>query len=166
MIEFVRIPEEKLKTLKRDISLKEQIEKFTDARISLNDEVLIECEDPLIVLRIKEVMKAFGRGFEFKNAMNLLDEEYSLETIKIKEYTGKSRDRVLIMKGRLIGTKGKTKNLIEKYTDTKLAIYGKTISIIGKWSDVVIAKKAVEMILSGSLHGTVYRFLEEQKNFK
>lgn len=163
MIDFARIPEERLKILKRYGNLKEQIEKFTNAKISFNDEVSIECEDPLMFLRIKEVMKAFGRGFEFKDAMNLLDEDFSLETIDITVHSGKSRDRLSTMKGRLIGTKGKTKNLIEKYTDTKLAIYGKTISIIGKWRNVTIARKAVEMILMGSQHGTVYRFLEEQR---
>jgi ribosomal RNA assembly protein len=109
------------------------------------------------------VIQAFGRGFDFNAAMNLLDEEYYLETIEIKDYTGKSRSRMITLKGRVIGTKGKTKKLIENYTQTKLAIYGKTICIIGKWDRVMIAKKAIDMLLSGKLHTTVYRFLEKTK---
>ena len=163
MIDFVRIPEERLKILKREKKVKEQLEKFTESKIKFNEEVEIECEDPLRIWRIKQVVQAFGRGFDFDNAMNLLDEEYYLETIEIKDYTGKSRGRMITLKGRVIGTKGKTKKLIENYTETKLAIYGKTICIIGKWDRVMLAKKAIEMLLSGRLHTTVYRFLEKVK---
>jgi ribosomal RNA assembly protein len=70
---------------------------------------------------------------------------------------------MLTLKGRVIGTNGKTKKLIENFTETKLAIYGKTICIIGRWDRVVIAKKSIEMLLSGRLHTTVYRFLEKQR---
>jgi ribosomal RNA assembly protein len=163
MIDFVRIPEERLKILKREKKFEEQLERFTESKIEINEEVAIECEDPIKVWRIKQVIQAFGRGFDFDTAMNLLDEEYYLEMIEIKDYTGKSRSRMMSLKGRVIGTKGKTKKLIENYTGTKLAIYGKTISILGKWDRVMIAKKAIDMLLSGRLHTTVYRFLEKTK---
>jgi ribosomal RNA assembly protein len=162
MIDFVRIPEKRLKILKREERFKDQLEKFMEAKIRFNEEVEIECEDPLKILRIKQVIHAFGRGFDFNTAMNLLDEEYYLETIEIKDYAGKSRNRMITLKGRVIGTEGKTKKIIEKYTGTKIAIYGKTISIIGKYDSVMIARKAIEMLLSGRLHTTVYRFLEKQ----
>jgi len=92
-----------------------------------------------------------------------LDEEYYLEIIDIKDFSGKSKNRMKVLKGRVIGSEGKAKKMIERYTDTKISIYGKTISIIGKWDKIIIAKKAVEMLLSGSLHSSVYKFLEKQK---
>jgi ribosomal RNA assembly protein len=163
MIDFVRIPEERLKILRRDRKLKEQLEEFTESKIELNEDISVECEDPLKILRIKMVLQAFGRGFDFDTAMNLLDEEYSLELIELKEYSGKSRERMIALKGRAIGTQGKSKKLIENYTETNISIYGKTICIIGRWNRVMLAKKAVEMLLNGSLHNTVYRFLEKAK---
>jgi ribosomal RNA assembly protein len=163
MIDFIRIPEERLKILKKDKKFKEKLEKFSESKIKFNEDISIECEDPLILMRIKLVLQAFGRGFDFESAMNLLDEEYRLETIEIKDYAGKSRGRMTTLKGRVIGTKGKTKKLIENCTETKIAIYGKTICIIGKWDRIMIAKKAVEMLLNGRLHTTVYRFLEKIK---
>lgn len=163
MIDFVRIPEERLKTLRMKKKLKEQLEEFTESKIELNEDISVECEDPLKILRIKMVLQAFGRGFDFDTAMNLLDEEYSLELIELKDYAGKSRERMIVLKGRAIGTQGKTKKLIENYTETKISIYGKTICIIGRWNRVMLAKKAVEMLLNGSLHNTVYRFLEKAK---
>jgi len=163
MIDFVRIPEVKMKILKREKKFRDNLENFTESKIRFNDEVEIECEDPLKLLRIKMVIQSFGRGFDFETAMNMLDEEYYLETVEIVEYSGKSRNRMLTLKGRVIGTNGKTKKLIENFTETKLAIYGKTICIIGRWDRVVIAKKSIEMLLSGRLHTTVYRFLEKQR---
>jgi ribosomal RNA assembly protein len=160
MIDFIAIPEERMKLLKRDEKWKEQLRKFSDAKVELNDEVSIESEDPFQVLRLKEVFKAFGRGFDFNTALNMLDEEYFLEIIEVKEFSGKSRKRQLVLKGRVIGTKGKMKKMIEKYCDVKIAIYGKTISILGRWNNLRKAKKAIEMILSGAMHTTVYRFLE------
>lgn len=163
MIDFVKIPEERTKLLKKEKKFLEDLQKFTDSKIKINDEVQIEVEDPLKLLRIKEVIKAFGRGFLPKDAMDLLDENYYLLTIDVKSYAGKSRERLRTLKGRVIGTSGKTKRVIESLTNTKLAIYGKTISIIGLWENVEKARKAIEMLLEGKMHSTVYKFLEKSK---
>jgi ribosomal RNA assembly protein len=163
MIDYIAIPEERMKILRKNRNFIQQLEKFTDSKIELNEEISISCEDPLKVLRIKEVLKAFGRGFDFNTALNLLDENYYLEIIDLTLYAKKSRKRMITLRGRVIGTEGKTKKLIEKYADVKISIYGKTISIIGKWDKIMIAKKAIEMLLSGSLHSSVYKFLEKQR---
>lgn len=163
MIDFVVIPEERMKSLRRDKKWKEQLKNFSDVKIKLNDEVSIESKDLFQVLRVKEIMKAFGRGFDFDTALSLLDEDCLLDVLEIKDFSGKSIKRQLVLKGRVIGTKGKMKKIIEKYCDVKIAIYGKTISIIGKWDRVRLAKKAIEMLLHGAMHITVYRFLEKQK---
>lgn len=164
MIDFVKIPEERMRILKRDRTLKEQLEKFTEAKIKLGDDVEVEAEDPLVGLKVKNVIKAFGMGFDVKEAMNLLDEDYFLDTIEIKDFAGRSKKRMEILSGRVIGTGGKTKRLIEEFTDSKVSVYGKTISIVGKWDKERIARQAVEMLLCGKLHSSVYRFLEKQKS--
>jgi ribosomal RNA assembly protein len=163
MIDFVKIPEERIKLLRKDKKFLEDLQKFTNSKIEINEEVRIETEDPLMLLRIKEVIKAIGRGFSPRDAMDLLDENYYLLIINVKDYAGKSRNRLITLKGRVIGTSGKTKRLIESLTNTKLAIYGKTISIIGTWENVEKAREAVEMLLEGKMHKTVYKFLEKIK---
>ena len=127
-----------------------------------NQEIKIEGEDPVSVLRTKEIVRALGRGFDFQTALNLLDEEYFLEVIELKQFS-KSRNRQMELKGRVIGSEGVVKRKIEEATETKIAVHGKTISIIGKWKNTRIAKQAIEMLLSGAMHNTVYRFLERQK---
>ena len=163
MIDFIKIPEERMKKLRKNERFLKNLENLTECKIRINEEIEIECEDPLKILRVKEVLKAFGRGFDFEDSLKLLDEEYYLEIIDIKDFSGKSKNRMKVLKGRVIGSEGKAKKMIERYTDTKISIYGKTISIIGKWDKIIIAKKAVEMLLSGSLHSSVYKFLEKQK---
>jgi ribosomal RNA assembly protein len=163
MIDFVRIPEDRVRLLKKDKKFLDELQKLTNSKIDLNEEVKIETEDPLMLLRIKEVIKAIGRGFLPKDAMDLLDENYYLTIINIKYYAGKSRNRLITLKGRLIGTSGKTKKLIESLTSTKLAIYGKTISIIGTWENTEKAREAIEMLLEGKMHKTVYKFLEKKR---
>jgi ribosomal RNA assembly protein len=160
MIDFVKIPEDRLKFFKRQ-KYGEKLEKLAGCKIRGNEEISIEAEDSILLMRIKDVIKAFGRGFDFDEALNLLDEQYCLETINIKDFSRKSKERMIVMKGRVIGTEGKAKRLIEKQTNVKIAIYGKTVSIIGKWEDVQRAKQAIESLLQGRKHSTVFRGLME-----
>lgn len=169
MIDFVRIPEERITLMSADPRIKKKIEELCECKLELNgkdQEVSIECDDGLKMLKAKDVVKAFGRGFTTDEALYLLDDEYYLEIIDITEFVGKDKSRVKTMKGRLIGSEGNTKKAIEKDTNCKTSIYGKTISIIGKWDEVKAAKTVVERLLLGSKHSTVYRMLEERKKTK
>ncbi len=162
MIEHISIPEDRLKLLKSNNAWRDELKKFVDVEIDVNEDVTINGE-ALQVIRVKEMIKAFGRGFDFKNTFDLLDEQYYLEILNIGEFIGKSRDRQITVRGRLIGENGKTKKAIEKYALVKLVIYGKTVAVIGKHENIRIAREAIRMILSGSKHNTVYRFLQENK---
>jgi len=159
MLDFIRIPEERMKLLKADPRIQKKFKDMCDCDFRLEEDIEIEGEDPLRVMRVKEVMKAFGRGFSSDDSLALLDEDFYLQVIEIGS---KSKDRQNVLKGRVIGREGGTKKTIEKISGAKLSIYGKTISIIGRWDEVQIAKEAVDLILSGSKHSTVYRFLKEK----
>jgi len=161
MKETVVLTEEKAKMLRNKKDWIEKIEKLGNCKISLEDqEVVIEGEDPLAVLRVKEVFRALNRGFDLQSALYLLDESYFLEIVNIKDY-GKTRNRRIVLKGRVIGTKGSIKRMIEEMTKTKICVHGNTIAIIGQWNNLLLAKKAIEMILEGKMHSTVKKFLEE-----
>lgn len=160
MIDFVTIPRERMRKFKE---LKKKLEELTSVKIDVDGNVIkIEAEDSLSVIQSSQVIHAFARGFDANTALTLLGDEYKLEIIEIQKYTGKSKRRLITLRGRLIGTNGKTKAMIETI-GVKLCIYGKTVAIIGRWDKIPIAKRAVEMILRGAKHNSVYRFLEEQK---
>jgi len=54
--------------------------------------------------------------------------------------------------------------MIGQITETEISVYGKTISIIGKISDVALARKAVIDLLAGARHGPIYNTLQKKKN--
>jgi ribosomal RNA assembly protein len=160
MKETVVLTEERAKMLRNKKEWIEKIEKLSNCKISLEDqEVTIEGNDPITILRVKEVFRALNRGFDFNAALYLLDESYFLDIIDIKDY-GRSRERQIQLKGRVIGKEGSIKKMIEEKTGTKICVHGKTISIIGKWENLQVARKSIEMLLEGKMHSSVQRFLE------
>lgn len=160
MIDFIKIPEKMRNVLKKKPEIREKIEKNTKTKLRINEDILIE-GDSFDVFRAKNVLKAFGRGFDINDSLKLLEDEYGLEIINLSDFV-KSKNKMRIIKGRVIGSKGKTKKYIEIYTNSKISIFGKTISIIAKWNDLAVAKEGIMMILKGSSHQTLYRWLEQR----
>ncbi len=159
MNDFIKIPMKYKKVLMKKPEIKEEIEKTTNTKITISDDIQIE-GDGLDVFIAKNVLKAFGRGFSIEDALKLTDDLYSLEIIDLSDYAN-TDNRIKIIAARIIGTQGKTKKYIERYTNTKIAVSGKTVSIIGKWDDINLAREAILMLINGSMHKTVYRWLEQ-----
>ncbi len=147
--------------MKNDDRWRKLLGKFTDAHIKIEDDVIIECDDPFMLLRLVYVMKAFGRGFDFEDSMDLLDEDYALEMIDIRNYAGKSENRQVALRGRIIGRGGMIKMMIEDECEAKIAVYGKTVSIISKLTGMARTMKAVDIVLSGSKYTSMLKFLKD-----
>ena len=160
MKDFIRIPQKRIDILKKRDELREKIEEFTNTKIELSDEVSIE-GGSVDVFQAKNIVKAFGRGFDLDDCFYLLEDEYGLEIINLSEFT-KSKERLKILKGRIIGTGGKTKKYIEKYAEVKTSIFGKTVAIIGKWDKIIVAREAIMKLIQGCTHQTLYRWLEKK----
>jgi len=131
---------------------------------SIDGEVCIESPsdgDPLLALRVAEVVKAIGRGFSPEHACALLDDELLLfEVISLADLSPKTLART---KGRVIGQNGKTRLTLEALTEVKISVYGKTISLLGYADKVRVASEAIEMLVRGAPHSSVYRFLERKR---
>lgn len=116
------------------------------------------------------VVKAIGRGFSPENALLLFGGENVLEIIKMPEIIKGGEKALQTKRGRIIGREGKARDAIEKATGTKVSVFGKTVSIIGKVEDVQIARKAIEMLLEGARHQKAMEFLHrettEREEFK
>lgn len=160
MIDFVKIPEKMKRVLSKNKKDKESLENLSQVKIVIGDDIKIEGEG-FQVYQAKQVLQAFGRGFFMKDALCLLDDDYGLEIIDLSEIS-RSEKRMRVIKSRVIGTQGKTKRMIEKYTETKLSISGKTVSIIGRWEKLEVSKEAVMMLASGKTHTALYKWLEKQ----
>jgi len=169
--EYLKIPKERVGVLIGPHGeTKQTLENTTQTTIEVDSEagsVSIspneDAEDPLSVWKARYMVKAIGRGFNPEIALKLIDDEVMLEIINLPDYVGKSKKTILRQKGRIIGKDGKTRDIITEMTGTHVSIYGKTVSLIGDMEHLQIAKEAVEMILNGARHKTVYAFLERKK---
>jgi ribosomal RNA assembly protein len=164
----VRIPKDRVGALIGEGGeTKELIEKRARVRLNIDSEGEVNIKenpnDPLAALKVMDLVKAIGRGFAPHRAMRLLDEDEYLELVEIGDFVGKKSDKLSRMRSRLIGTNGKTRRIIEDLTGANISIYGSTVAIIGNSVQLPVAKKAVEMILRGSEHATVYRYLERSR---
>lgn len=165
--EELKIPKDRIPVLigKKGV-IKKRIQRLAGNRLAIDSkegDVLIEGEDSLSIFRTKMIIQAIGRGFNPDVALLLMDDSYSLELINIQDFSGKSQKKMVRLKSRLIGTRGKAWKHIERTTECRLSVYGKTIGIIGRIEDVFIARQAIEYLLQGAPHSNVYKFIQEKK---
>src|SRR5512136_575050 len=170
MIQSIRIPTERVGVLiGKNGETKEWLEKRARVRISIDSEegdVQIDhthAPDPALALAVINVVNAIGRGFSPENAMKLLEDDYFLEILDIRDYVGKKHEHVIRMRARVIGTHGKTRALVEELTGAHVSVYGNTVGIIGDILQMDVARRALHMLLSGSEHAAVYHFMEGRR---
>ena len=115
--------------------IKKYIEEETKTKLKIDSDegdVFVSGEDALGLFNAREVIRAVGRGFNPDVAQVLLKGDYIFETINIMDFSGKSKDNMLRLKGRVIGSEGKSRRTIENLSDTRISVYGKTITIISQ----------------------------------
>lgn len=169
---FVKIPQERIGALiGPEGRVKASIEKKLSVELQVESEtggvtitLLPTASDPTVLFRAQETVIAIGRGFSPERAFRLLhDDEALLKIIDLREVIGRSQSDIKRLKGRVIGKNGKTRMLIEELTEASLSVYGHTISIIGNMDQTEVAKEAIRMLIRGSQHSTVYRFLHRKR---
>ena len=162
----LKIPKERIAVLiGKSGETKTELESQTKSKIEVDSkegDVVISGNDSLGLFVLKDIVKAVGRGFNPEIAMRLLKQDYVLEMLNLSDFV-KSQDQQLRLRGRVIGKGGKARATIEEFTNTAISVYGKTIAIIGFCDDVAISKKAVESLLTGSPHASVYKWLEKHR---
>ena len=161
----LKIPKERIAVLiGKKGEVKEQIESATKTKIKIDSEegdVQVRGTDALGLFSTREIIKAIGRGFNPEVAMQLLKPDACFELISLTDYSKK--DKIARIKGRIIGTSGKARRHIEELTETYICVFGKTVGIIGTTEYVLLAKRAIESLLAGSTHSSVYNWLEKKR---
>jgi ribosomal RNA assembly protein len=167
---FVKIPQERVGVLVgTNGEVKKRLEEKTGTAIDIDSksgDVTIDdskAEDPILALKCADMVKAMGRGFSPEKAMNLLSDDVYFTLMDIRDYVGKDKKHVRRVRGRVIGQRGKTRRLIEELIGVFVSVYGNTIGVIGGRVEMGIAVHAIELLLSGSEHSTVYGFLEKKR---
>ncbi len=119
--------------------------------------------DPIVRMKVPDVIVAIGRGLAPKRAIQLIQDEVSLKMYDIREWVGKQPNQTRRMRSRLIGRNGRIRSLIEEISRCELAIYGSTVLVIGDEDGIALAAPAIEGILRGSEHSTILHGLEQDR---
>jgi len=119
--------------------------------------------DPSSALRAKDLVLAIGRGFSPSRAFSLFNEDYSFDIVDLHDYFGKNEAEIRRVDGRIIGREGKARRNLEELTGTLISVSGHTVSVIGTFESVSMAKDALEKLIEGRQHGTVYKFLRKKR---
>ncbi|MGM5484596.1 MAG: KH domain-containing protein [Nanobdellota archaeon] len=162
----LKIPKDRVAVLiGKDGETKKDLEEYTrtDLEIDSNEgEVTVSGEDPINLYTVREIIKAIGRGFNPDIAKTLLKQDNVYESLSIKDYV-KNNNHIPRLKGRVIGKDGRSREIIEELSEVNVSVYGKTVGIIGLAENVDIARRAIDSLLSGSPHSSVYKWLEKKR---
>ncbi|MEK6851678.1 MAG: KH domain-containing protein [Candidatus Thermoplasmatota archaeon] len=166
---YVRIPQERIGVLiGPGGETKRRLEKETGVKILVDSEtgeVTIDesgAADKFLAVKVRDLAQAIGRGFSDVRAFRLLDDDSYFVVLDIKDYA-RTPARIAQVRARMIGTRGKTRRIVEELTGAYVSVYGHTGALIADDVQLPIVQEALEMLLRGSEHKTVYRFLERKR---
>jgi len=163
---YARVPEDRVGVVigpggrtRREISLR------TGAAIAVDTEegeIRVESPDtdPAAAMRARDIVLAIGRGFSPERSYRLLKENTFLGVVDIKLTTGHREKAALRrIRSRVIGTRGRARARIEELSGCSVSVYGSTVALIGEEDQLERATRAVELLLKGSEHSTVFHLL-------
>ncbi len=164
---LTKIPVERIKTLK---GVRGENLKFLEERLgvvisvdenlgSVSIEPRTENTSVENLLRAKNYVEAIGTGFSPEEAERVLEEDQILLIIDLKDQLRLPENHLRRIKARIIGEGGRVKRNLEEISGCSISIYDNVVAIIGDYESVNAVKEAIELIIEGREHSTVYRHL-------
>ena len=105
----------------------------------------------------EKVIEAIDMGFSLSSALLLKNENYVFEKLPIKSIT--RRKNLKEVRGRIVGSKGRTKRTMENLSDCQIVMHDNDVGIIGNAEDIHEAVTALTSLIKGSRQSNVYKFL-------
>jgi len=107
---------------------------------------------------VEKIIRAVDFGFELEDAFLLLNENFNLEFINIKEFT--RRKNLEEIRGRVIGKNGRAKGTIEELTGGSIVIHGNQVGLIVDTEHLDSSVQAIQNLIQGAKHSNVFAYLE------
>lgn len=143
---------------------KEMLERKLGVKIILEGKKAIVDGDALDEYEAVLVLEAMQFGFSAKKALLLSSEDFIFRKLPIKQFT--RRKDLSVVRGRVIGKEGKTKNALENISGCEIMIKDDAVGLIGSAESIDEATTALTNLIRGSKQANVYRFLERMNAAK
>jgi ribosomal RNA assembly protein len=161
-MQLVYIPKERLKILSDSRDTIDKICKVCNCRLFLEDGEAVRIEgDAFDEFTARNVVHAFGRGFDVDTACRLSNSDYYFTAIDLEQVFGNEK-RIKQVKARIIGEDGRTKRYIERVSATRISVYGNTVGLIGRVEDIREAEVAINTLIEGGTHRLAYEKMESE----
>ena len=105
------------------------------------------------------VLEAMDFGFDRKEAFLLTNEAFVFRKIPIKNFT--RRKNLEEVRGRIIGTEGRTKRTIENVSGCAIVVHDNAVGVIGPAERIEETTTTLTNLIRGTKQANVYRFLEK-----
>jgi len=139
---------------------KTKLEKELEVKIeNKGKNIFVDGEGDKEFIALK-VLEAIDIGFSIERALLLKNENNIFQTLNIRDLT--KRNDIHRIKGRLIGTEGKTLRTLKTLTNCAISVTDNQIGIIGDAESIKDAIISVTSLVQGSKQGNVYARLERQ----
>ncbi len=112
------------------------------------------------LMKAKSIVEAISYGFDYDDAQSLRSDDYALEIIDLRDYVEKDKAHISRIKARIIGEDGRAKRVLQELTDTKIVVGDRYIAVLGPYENVKATREALEMLIRGRQHATVYRWIQ------
>jgi len=145
----------------RIIKNKKKLEKELNVKIINKGKELFIESNPEDEYQTERVIDALDFGFPFSTAMSIKKEDLMFEIIKIKEHT--KRKDLNVIKGRIIGKKGKTLKILCELTKCNFEVKNNCVGIIGEPEYIKNAQDSIIFLIKGKKQANVYKFLEKHQ---
>jgi ribosomal RNA assembly protein len=159
-MQLIYIPKERINTIKKDRSIIGKVEKLCKCKVTVKGDGTIEVDGEAFgEFLARNIISAFGRGFDINIACKLSNDDYYFKSIDLGPIAGSDK-RIEQVKARIIGKNGKTKRYIESVSNANLSIYGESVGFIGRIEEISEAQAAVDTLAEGSTHRLAYIRME------
>ena len=167
---LARVPKNRIAVLiGKGGQTRKMLEEISGAELDIDSqtgEVMAEWKeepDPVVRMKMPDVVLAIGRGLAPSRAIQLIQDDVFLRMYDIREWVGRQPNQTRRMRSRLIGRNGRIRSLIEEISNCEMAINGSTVLVIGDRDGISLAGPAIEGILRGSEHSTILHGLEQDR---
>lgn len=140
------------------------LEEKINIKFIVNNNVIKIKGNELNEFLTEQIIIAIDFGFDLDDALLLLNQDFLLKFIDIKEHT--KRHNLKDVRARVIGRNGKAKKTIEYLTGSVIVIKENKVGVIVDNSHLDTTTQAITSLIQGSKHSNIFSYLEKQNKNK